>query len=1437
MDWHRLCYQPLAMNVGYWVMVMKRALGLVCIGSSIFVLPSIEAQTRIFGTWYGGTGYDFVERNGVALTSDGGVVLAGNTQSTQGIATPATHKTQMTNINFRDAFVVRFNAQGVRQCATYFGGDSDELAMDIVLNEQGDVYIVGATASNWPSDAIATPGSAQGVFGGGKFDAFMVKLDKNCRRVAGTYFGGPGQNGDGAYGIALGRDGIYITGWTDSASGIARGGAHQSMLRGGYDAFLVKLSLLNHQVIWATYYGGEGYDVAHAVKVAEDGHVYIAGITTSSEHIALNGGHQENLAGGMDLFVAKFHPFNGQVVGGTYIGGERNEGTMNHVALALSKNGYLYVLCDTYSSTGIATVDAPVQSRGGQSDLDLLDLFLVKLKQADLKRIWGTYLGFKNVEGPAVMALGSDDSIYIGVATSGVEEATEYTFQTTIGYGLLAKYQGENAHLQWLTFFDAPIRGIDVNASHEIAIAGAHNTTVTRSGLPLNIASENAHQKDMLGNMDAFVVKFSNQSPPPRIVAPDQVTGYVGQAIKPVQFKNNSGRPNRWNAVGLPEGLLINTTQGTVTGTPQKSGIYNVLITAENDQGTSRFTSIFKIYARPELKGPEAVIVKVNQAMAPIVAINVGGQPDEWILRDKPSWMEFDPRTGQINGIPTEIGTYTVYLTARNPVGESIQKIDFIVESATPVITSSLAATGVQGNSFTYLLETENTTSIEVKNLPPNLAFDAATRTISGLPIVAGNYPITLIASNATTSVEKTLNLTILPQPPAITSPTVWNIPQNQSVNFTITTTPQADKISAQGLPEGLSINQHTGLIQGIVSNTGTFPVNITAQNQGGQSTQTLTIQVTAAQTASTAPTAPPRITTPDTINGILGSAFGFAINTEGQVTRYDAQGLPLGLSVSPNTGYILGVPEQVGTFEVKLIATNQAGTTTKNLTITIANQTLAIISTPSPMTAPPNNFSLPTPLNNLTSTTPPLRFPLTPTTSTPSTPSASSLASQPPTSASSSSPLSSSPKPPKNSTPTQSTTPRATPKKSSSEEPSTSAPSQNAPNSTTPSSQNKSPSTTPLHPAETVQIITPSTASGLVGQNFYYAIRAQGTPTSYAVHGTLPEGLQFNETAGIISGTPTASGTFNVTIQASNGKANSAKALIITITAPPAPIITSETTQRGYLDTPFEYQIRASGNPTSYKIDGALPEGLTFDPKKGRITGTPQKETRNQIKMIAIGAGGRDEKNLLIQIFKAPAPQIKTISSLSAEINTPFEQKIEADQEPKTFLIEGTLPEGIEFDKNKGILSGIPKKEGTYAFEIKAVNETGTGAKKFTLRVTPQRIPMITTAKTARGTIDRPFRYQIRANFQADQYAIIGDLPSGLQLDSKTGIIQGRPQSSGNFTIKIQAIKENQKAESDLTLIIEENNSQPIRYRPSPDDLNELVSDQKPSIAILIKH
>ncbi len=150
-----------------------------------------------------------------------------------------------------DAFLVKFNANGVRQWATFYGGVGNERGYSTATDGTGNVYLTGYTVS---TTDIATPGSHDTSFGG-MVDAFLVKFNASGVRQWGTYYGGTGDE-TGYCAVVDCSGNVYLAGETTSTTNIATTGSHDNSFGGGtYDAFLVKFNI-NGVRQWATYYGG-----------------------------------------------------------------------------------------------------------------------------------------------------------------------------------------------------------------------------------------------------------------------------------------------------------------------------------------------------------------------------------------------------------------------------------------------------------------------------------------------------------------------------------------------------------------------------------------------------------------------------------------------------------------------------------------------------------------------------------------------------------------------------------------------------------------------------------------------------------------------------------------------------------------------------------------------------------------------------------------------------------------------------------------------------------------------------------------------------------------------------------------------------------------------------------------------------------------------------
>ena len=342
---------------------------------------------------------------------------------------------QVTQAGETDAFLVKFTPQGTRVWGTYMGGSSSDRANAIVIDGAGNPTIAGTTSS---VSGIASSGAADGTLGGGN-DAFLAKFNASGVRQWSTYLGGSGTD----LGNSVSCDGtiFFLAGTTTSSSGIASGSAHDASYNGsGFDAFLVKYNG-SGQKLWGTYYGSTGTDLGNSC-FAEigTGNVYLTGQTTSTGSIATWGSHQQFLSLGPDGFLVKFNSACTRQWG-TYIGGT---GTDDIKSVAVGSFSRVFVSGSTASTSGIATSNAWSSTLTGSSDAMAVSF------TSSGSRIWGTYYGGEDREGAVGMAVLGTNFALVGYTESSTGIATSGAFQTTSN-------ASPNNYTKYVARFTAPI--------------------------------------------------------------------------------------------------------------------------------------------------------------------------------------------------------------------------------------------------------------------------------------------------------------------------------------------------------------------------------------------------------------------------------------------------------------------------------------------------------------------------------------------------------------------------------------------------------------------------------------------------------------------------------------------------------------------------------------------------------------------------------------------------------------------------------------------------------------------------------------------------------------------------------------------------------------------------------------------------------------------
>jgi prepilin-type N-terminal cleavage/methylation domain-containing protein len=164
------------------------------------------------------------------------------------------------------------------------------------------------------------------------------------------------------------------------------------------------------------------------------------------------------------------------------------------------------------------------------------------------------------------------------------------------------------------------------------------------------------------------------------------------------------------------------------------------------------------------------------------------------------------------------------------------------------------------------------------------------------------------------------------------------------------------------------------------------------------------------------------------------------------------------------------------------------------------------------------------------------------------------------------------------------------------------------------------------------LQVTNPGaqTSSGGVAASLTMARTGGTTPVTWAVTAPggwgatgLPAGLSLNTSTGVINGTPTVTGSANVTVTGTDasGKASS----VTFLWSVPALSLTTPAMQNGTVGTPITpLQVVASGGVQAYTWSATnLPNGLTLDTSTGRVTGTPTKNQMFNVTVTVTDAAG----------------------------------------------------------------------------------------------------------------------------------------------------------------------------------------------------------------------
>jgi len=689
------------------------------------------------------------------------------------------------------------------------------------------------------------------------------------------------------------------------------------------------------------------------------------------------------------------------------------------------------------------------------------------------------------------------------------------------------------------------------------------------------------------------------------LLSANNVSGTAGQQVCiPVTVEDAYGTPVPGVRV---DASVTGANSGLYNALANSNGVANICYVgsatgsdtvALSANGFTASATITWTLTPPNISySPSTLDLGLNVAMPSLSPTNTGGTITSWsVTPSLPSGLSLSS-SGVISGTPTHAQSSTTYsVTATNAGGSA--STDVVISVTAPVIPS------ISYSSSTYAFTLDSTTATLMPistgtfpvwsvspTLPSGLNFNTQNGYITGTPnIVTSSGTYTVTATNSVGSTSVNLTISVVANPPVITySGSPFSFASGVAITPLVPSNSGSQASSwniSPSLPTGLAFNNSTGQISGTPStSSSSTSYTVTATNSAGSGQTTITIAVAAS-------VLPPAISyRPSVLSLTNGQAMSTlqVTNSGGPVSTFSVSpSLPSGLTLNSSTGYITGTPTATqSSASYTVTATNTAGSSTATIQITISGQPQAALTITTLTGQVGTSLVLASSGGSGTGT---VSF----TTTTTGCTIISGVLSV-------SAPITCS----------------VTATKAGDSTYSSASVTSNVVMS-------------PITPTGALTLATPSTGlNATLGYPYSLALNAHGgnIPYTFAVtSGALPAGLTLNPSSGVISGTPTATGSFpltaDVTDSATATASTSAFSIIVGVD-PNAPIPTFSTpvpTSDGFTVnvTNYDASFTETATVSAGSITNAIPVGSIWS-----LTVSGLLETQTATVTVTAGAVG----------------------------------------------------------------------------------------------------------------------------------------------------------------------------------------------------------------------
>lgn len=806
--------------------------------------------------------------------------------------------------------------------------------------------------------------------------------------------------------------------------------------------------------------------------------------------------------------------------------------------------------------------------------------------------------------------------------------------------------------------------------------------------------------------------------PPPTIVVnPATIPGAaVGVAYTQTFTGSGGTAPYTFTitAGALPAGLSLNTTTGALTGTPTAAGPFNFTVRATDADSFSGSRAYTLVVALPTITIAPTTLPSgaVAAAYSQTVVTSGGISPYTYAVTAGSLPAGLTLSTGTISGTPTAGGTFNFTITATGSstgIGAphtGARAYSLVIAPPTVNLPATTLANGTQGVAYSATLNPASggispyTYALTAGSLPAGLTLNAASGALSGTPSASGTFNFSVTATDSSTgsgaysSAPRGYSLQIVNIPPVANS-------VSASVAYNSSSNPITLNITG-GVPTSVAIGTAAANGSAIASGTtityqpnpgyaGPDSFTYTATNGAGTSAPA-TVSVTVGNPTITVSASGP-------LTAQIGVAYTQTFSWNGgsqPFSGYNVSGLPAGLVVTTNTANsvtVAGTPSAAGSFTLNVSASDAS---TGNGPFTVGQVFSLSVSAPT-LTLTPAAGTLSASYGNAYSQTyiagggtAAYNY----TISAGALPAGLSLDAG---------------------TGVLAGTPTVTGLYTFSVRARDSSTGSGAPFART---QNYVMQVA----APSISVDPPSLASAQVGTAYTASVSASGgiSPFTFAIPaGSAPPGLSM-ASDGTLSGTPSAGGSFNFMVIATDAHGQTGNRPYIFSVATPVISFAPASLPNGGVAQAYSQALSASGGTAGYSFAvtaGALPAGLSLA-SGGIISGTPTQGGTFNFDVTATdsstGTGpytGVRSYTLTIGASTIVLPSTTLSAATVASAYSATLNPASGGTSPYTYaLAVGSLPPGMALSIS-GVLSGTPSSAGTFNFSVVATDSsTGTG-------------------------------------------------------------------------------------------------------------------------------